>query len=432
MDIDVETWLTGGAILALLAASAFFSGSETALTAASRARMHTLEQEGSKSARSVNVLLGMRDRLIGALLLGNNFVNILSSALATGFLIDLFGDKGVIIATAGMTVLILIFGEVLPKTYAINFPNRTALVVAPVVRVLVAVLSPLNGAVQWIVGRLFWLFGVTTHRTPDEEVAHQEIRGAIDLHHKEGTVVKGDRDMLGGILDLTDLEVADVMVHRLKMETLSADEPPEKVVEAALSSSHTRLPVWKGDPDNIVGVLHVKDLLRELGRRNWDAKAVDIAAIATETWFVPDTTTLKSQLGQFLKRNSHLALVVDEYGEVQGLVTLEDILEEIVGQISDEFDRSEALIRPQSDGRVIVDGSVPIRDLNRHMDWSLPDEEATTIAGLVIHEAQTIPDTGRAFTFHGYRFEVLRKSRNRITALRIARLEAPAGGTSSP
>jgi Mg2+/Co2+ transporter CorB len=427
MDIDVETWLTGGAVLALLAASAFFSGSETALTAASRARMHTLEQEGSKAAHSVNVLLGARDRLIGALLLGNNFVNILSSALATGFLIDLFGDRGILIATAGMTILILIFGEVLPKTYAINFPNRTALVVAPVLRVLVAVLSPINGAVQWIVRQLFRLAGVTTHREADEEVAHQEIRGAIDLHHKEGTVVKGDRDMLGGILDLTDLEVADVMVHRLKMETLSADEPAEKVVEAALASAHTRLPVWKGDPDNIVGVLHVKDLLRELGRRGWNAAEVDIAAIATETWFVPDTTTLKSQLAQFLKRNSHLALVVDEYGEVQGLVTLEDILEEIVGQISDEFDRSEALIRPQSDGRVVVDGSVPIRDLNRHMDWNLPDEEATTIAGLVIHEAQTIPESGRAFTFHGYRFEVLRKSRNRITALRIARLETPAG-----
>jgi Mg2+/Co2+ transporter CorB len=426
MDIDVETWLTGGAILALLAASAFFSGSETALTAASRARMHSLEQEGSRAAKTVNVLLGMRERLIGALLLGNNFVNVLSSALATGFLIDLFGDSGVLFATIGMTALILIFGEVLPKTYAINFPNRTAVLVAPIVSLIVAVLSPINGAVQWMVRQLFRLVGVTTIRVPDAEIADLEIRGAIALHHKEGTVVKGDRDMLGGILDLKELEVADVMVHRLKMETISADQPPEKVVEAALASPHTRLPVWKGDPDNIVGILHVKDLLRELGRRSWDARSVDIETLTTATWFVPDTTPLTKQLGQFLKRNSHLALVVDEYGEVQGLVTLEDILEEIVGQISDEFDRSESLIRPQSDGRVIVDGSVPIRDLNRQMDWNLPDGEATTIAGLVIHEAQTIPESGRAFTFHGYRFEVLRKSRNRITALRIARLPPSA------
>jgi Mg2+/Co2+ transporter CorB len=426
MDIDVETWLTGGAILALLAASAFFSGSETALTAASRARMHSLEQEGSRAAKTVNVLLGMRERLIGALLLGNNFVNVLSSALATGFLIDLFGDSGVLFATIGMTALILIFGEVLPKTYAINFPNRTAVFVAPIVSLIVAVLSPINGAVQWMVRQLFRLVGVTTIRVPDAEIADLEIRGAIALHHKEGTVVKGDRDMLGGILDLKELEVADVMVHRLKMETISADQPPEKVVEAALASPHTRLPVWKGDPDNIVGILHVKDLLRELGRRSWDARSVDIETLTTATWFVPDTTPLTKQLGQFLKRNSHLALVVDEYGEVQGLVTLEDILEEIVGQISDEFDRSESLIRPQSDGRVIVDGSVPIRDLNRQMDWNLPDGEATTIAGLVIHEAQTIPESGRAFTFHGYRFEVLRKSRNRITALRIARLPPSA------
>jgi Mg2+/Co2+ transporter CorB len=330
-----------------------------------------------------------------------------------------------------MTVLVLIFGEVLPKTYAINFPNRTSLVVAPLVRILVAVLSPINDTVQWAVRQLLRVFGITTVRVRDAEVADQEIRGAIDLHHKEGTVVKDDRDMLGGILDLKELEVADVMVHRLKMETVSADEPPEKIVEAALASPHTRLPVWKGDPDNIVGILHVKDLLRELGRHDWKSKSVDIEAIATPTWFVPDTTPLTAQLGQFLKRNSHLALVVDEYGEVQGLVTLEDILEEIVGQISDEFDRSEALIRPQSDGRVIVDGSVPIRDLNRQMDWTLPDEEATTIAGLVIHEAQMIPESGRAFTFHGYRFEVLRKSRNRITALRIAKL-APAATDVTP
>ncbi|MFO1172105.1 MAG: HlyC/CorC family transporter [Hyphomicrobiaceae bacterium] len=423
-------WLNGGVIVMLILLSAYFNIAETSLTGASRARMHALEQEGNRRATRVNRILNMPEKMIGTVLIGNTLVDMLAAALATSLAVALFGDAGVLIATGAMTLLVVIFAAVLPKTIAISDPDRVALLVATPMRWTITAFRPVAATVEVIVAALLRL----TPSTKDDEAnilaAHEEIRGAIDLHHKEGTVVKGERDMLGGILDLTDLEVADVMVHRLKMETLSADDPPEKVVEAALASAHTRLPVWKGDPDNIIGVLHVKDLLRELGKRNWDAASVDIAAIASETWFVPDTTTLKSQLSQFQKRNSHLGLVVDEYGEVQGLVTLEDILEEIVGQISDEFDRSEALIRPQSDGRVIVDGSLPIRDLNRHMDWNLPDEEATTIAGLVIHEAQMIPESGRAFTFHGYRFEVLRKSRNRITALRIAKLDRPADADS--
>jgi Mg2+/Co2+ transporter CorB len=421
MDIDIETWLTGGAILALLMASAFCSGSETALVAASRARMHGLEQDGNRSAAIVNRLVGDQDRLISSILLGNNFVNILASALATGFLIDVFGDAGVAYATFGMTILILIFGEVLPKTIAINRPNRTALFVARPVSVLVALVSPINGAVQGLVAAMLRLLGITGRRRPDEDIAHQELRGAIDLHHKEGAVVKGDRDMLGGILDLRDLEVSDVMVHRTKIEAVCGDDPPGKIVDDALRSEYTRVPVWSGDPDNFIGIINVKDLLRALHAVDWDVGRLDLKALYSPPWFVPDTTGLKPQLNQFLKRKSHFALVVDEYGEVEGLVTLEDILEEIVGQISDEHDdMPDQGIRPQSDGRIVVDGSVPIRDLNRHLDWHLPDEEATTIAGLVIHEAQSIPDAGQVFTFYDYRFEVIKKSRNRITMLRIA------------
>lgn len=422
MTDTLELWILAASILVLIVLSAFFNGAETGLTGASRARMHSLEQEGDRRARRVNAILAHPEKMIGAVLVGNTLVDMLAASLATSLAVVLFGDAGVLVATGVMTVLVVIFAAVLPKTFAIADPDRAALLVAPIMRWTIALLRPLTAAVETVVNLLLKLTPSDKDDKANILAAHEEIRGAIDLHHKEGAVVKGDRDMLGGILDLKELEVADVMVHRLKMETISADEPPEKIVAAVLASPHTRLPVWKGDPDNIVGILHVKDLLRAVGGRDWDSTEIAVEKLITPPWFVPDTTPLKEQLGQFLKRKSHLALVVDEYGEVQGLVTLEDILEEIVGQISDEFDRSEALIRPQSDGRVVVDGSVPIRDLNRHMDWSLPDEEATTIAGLVIHEAQTIPESGRAFTFHGYRFEVLRKSRNRITALRIERL----------
>jgi Mg2+/Co2+ transporter CorB len=209
------------------------------------------------------------------------------------------------------------------------------------------------------------------------------------------------------------------MVHRTKMETLDIDEPPAKIIDQIMRSQYTRMPLWKDEPENIVGVLHSKDLLQALSRNDWQPDKLDIAKSATEPWFVPDTTTLRDQLNQFLKKKIQMALVVDEYGEVQGLITLEDILEEIVGQITDEHDNPDSHIRLQSDGTVNVDGTVAIRDINRHLDWDLPDDEATTIAGLVIHEAQTIPEPGQVFTFHGYRFEILRKSRNRIMALRI-------------
>jgi Mg2+/Co2+ transporter CorB len=256
--------------------------------------------------------------------------------------------------------------------------------------------------------------------------AHDELRGAIELHHREGGVVKHDKDMLGGILDLRDLEVFDVMVHRTKMETIDASATPASVVDQVLKSGFTRLPVWKDEQDNIIGILHAKDLLKALGEAGGMVEKLDIETLCTPPWFVPDSTNLQAQLNAFLRRKTHFALVVDEYGEVMGLVTLEDILEEIVGEIADEHDAPAVGVRPQPDGSITVDGTVAVRDLNRAMDWELPDEEATTIAGLVIHEAQMIPDVGQAFTFYGFKFEVLRKRRNQITALRITDARKPS------
>ena len=419
-----EIAITLAIVIVLLLLSAFFSGSETALTAASRARMHALESEGSESAKRVNKLLERPERLISTILLGNNLVNILASAVTTSLLINLFGEVGVFYATIILTIIVVVFSEVLPKTYAIAYADKIALTVAPIMRVLVVVLRPAVYFIEALVALILKLTPTTKDDAANILAAHDEIRGTIDLQAKEGTVLKHDADMLGGILDLRDLQVADIMIHRTKMETLDADSEPQDIIDEILRSQYTRMPLWRDEPENIVAVLHTKDLLTALGRVGWDVSKLDIMSFAQEPWFVPDTTSLKTQLNQFLKRKAQMALVVDEYGEVQGLITLEDILEEIVGQIADEHDTHEMSIRPQADGTVNVDGTVAIRDLNRHEDWDLPEEEATTIAGLVIHEAQTIPEPGQVFIFHGYRFEVLRKTRNKIAALRIKRLSA--------
>lgn len=417
--------LTLGAIFALLFLSAFFSGSETALTATSRARIHALEREGNKRAALVNRLTKARGRLISAILLGNNLVNILASALATSVAVASFGQAGVVYATLIMTALVVIFAEVLPKTYAITDPEKSSLMVAPILRPVLAIFAPLASAVHHLVRAMLRLIGAPVSADPTLISPHDEIRGAIDLHHQEGGFIKYDRDMLDGILDLRDLEVSDVMIHRTRMQTLNADGPPQDTVDEVLKSPYTRLPLWRDQLDNIVGILHAKDLLRALNAADWQLDKLDVLALSAPPWFVPDTTSLQDQLNEFLKRKSHFALVVDEYGEVMGLITLEDILEEIVGQIADEHDIDIPGVRPQPDGTINVDGSVPIRDLNRLMDWTLPEDEATTIAGLVIHEAQTIPEPGQAFTFYGYRLEVLRRQRNKIAALRITPLKIP-------
>ncbi|MBU2327472.1 MAG: HlyC/CorC family transporter [Alphaproteobacteria bacterium] len=419
-----EYWLTLLAIFLLICCSGFFSGSETALTATSRARMHSLEVNGDDRAGVVNILIERRDRLIGALLIGNNLVNILASSLTTSLFLGLFGDSGVAIATLLMTVLLVIFSEVLPKSWAISAPERFALVVAPLVRPFVAVVGPLSSLVNWLVRKMLGMFGVSISGEASMLSAHEELRGAVALLHREGSVIKADRDRLGGVLDLGELEVSDIMIHRTAMRAVNADEPPEVAIRNILESPYTRMPVWRGATDNIIGVIHAKDLIRALAEPHVEPQDIDIVKIAQKPWFVPDTTNLKDQLNAFLRRKTHFAVVVDEYGEVQGVVTLEDILEEIVGDISDEHDLEIQGVRQDSDGSIVVDGGVPIRDLNRAMDWLLPDEEATTIAGLVIHESKSIPEERQAFTFYGKRFIVLKREKNRITRLRIRPIDA--------
>jgi Mg2+/Co2+ transporter CorB len=360
--------------------------------------------------------------MIGAILTGNNVANIFASALTTGLLLSWFGDIGVYYATAIMTALTVVFTEVLPKTLAINAPDRIALFVARPISIVVRLLGPMLVGIEAVVRGILRIFGVRIGVDQAFLSAHEELRGAVDLLHRAGSVEKLDRDMFGGLLDLRELTVGDVMIHRIDVIMANAGDPPEKILNDVLSRPVTRLPLWQDTPENIVGILHVQDLFRAIYAAGNDVSKVDVMTLARPAWFVPETRPLSEQLKAFRRRKSPFAVVVDEYGEMMGILTIEDIVEEIVGDITDERDVQVPGVRLQPDGSVNLDGAVPIRDLNRVMDWSLPDEHATTIAGLVIHEARSIPEPGQSFTFHGFRFQVLRKERNRITALRITPL----------
>ncbi len=421
LDPDILSKL--GIVLILLFFSAFFSGSETALTAASRARMHALEREGDARASLVTRLLNMRERLLGGILLGNNFVNILASAIMTGTMLSLFGEAGIFYATAITTALILIFAEVLPKTYAISQPDKMALGVARPISWIVTILAPIVTIVQAIVNATLRIFGVNTDASAWS--AADEIRGHVDLHHQEGGVAKGARDQIRGVLELGELTVEEVMVHRKALSMIDVDTPPENVLKHVLASGHSRLPVFEDDQDNVIGVLHVKDILKSLTRANVDINTLNIKRIARDPWFVPETTSVVRQLRAFQSKHEHFALVVDEYGALMGVLTLEDILEEIVGDIQDEYDEEITGLTRNKDGSVIVAGDIAIRDVNRAMDWSLPDEEAVTTAGLVIHESRTIPEVGQTFSYYGYRFEIIERERNQIKSLKVTKTFAP-------
>ncbi|MBC7165404.1 MAG: HlyC/CorC family transporter [Roseovarius sp.] len=428
--LDLTFWITVGAILGLLVLSGFFSGSETALTAASRAKLRAQAEKGSNGAATALRITEDNERLIGSVLLGNNLVNILAASLATALFTRLFGESGVALATLVMTLLVLIFAEVLPKTYAITNAETAAARTAPLVVWVIRIFDPMVSAVRWLVRLILRGFGVQADADGHIHAVREEIAGALYLGHSEGVMEKEDRDRILGALDLGERTIEEIMLHRSRIEMIDAGGEPQAILEQCLRSNHTRLPLYQDDPDNIIGVIHARDLLRaiyeltvESGKGAAALAEFDIRSIAREPYFVPETTTLDDQMRQFLRMRSHFALVVDEYGALQGLITLEDILEEIVGEITDEFDTEiEHSLRRTPDGDYLVDGSMTIRDLNRALDWQLPDDAANTVAGLVIHEAQMIPSVDQVFIFHGFRFQVVARKDNRLTRLKIRKL----------
>ena len=416
-------------LLVLLGCSAFFAGSETALTAASRARMYALSAQGDHKAATVEKLQDHMERVIATMLLGNTFVNNAAAAITTVLFAQYIEGAGgmlPLLAAVCITAVIFIFSEVLPKTYAINNAERMSLAVAPVVAVLIRVAYPLTHLAQIIINAVLALFGVKVEREPGAQESIQELRGAIDLHSESAEEIREAGAMLHSILDLDEVPVSDIMIHRRVVTMIDADLPPEELVRQVLDSPHTRIPLWRNEPDNIIGVLHAKGLLRALHNNDWRLQGIDVAKLTAKPWFIPEKTTLLKQLEAFKARREHFAIVVDEYGALMGVVTLEDILEEIVGDIADEHDMKVEGVVQEEEGSFIVDGTVTLRDLNRELDWNLPDDQASTLAGLILHEARQIPLQGQVFTFYNLRFEILERQRNQIRKIRVTPLEPKA------
>lgn len=418
---DGSFWVPLMSVIGLIFMSAFFSGSETGLTSVARPIIHKLKMEGDRRAIIVSKLRENKERLIGAILLGNNVVNIAASAIATSLAIEYLGESGVIYATAIMTLLVLVFAEVLPKTYAVRHAEQVALAVAPAFVWITKVLSPFTMAVQAIVDRVISFISSETHA---EMSGVEVLRGAVELYHEEGGVEKDDKDMLSGIFDLGDTEVAQIMVHHSDMVSVNIDQPIEAFVKFIANSSHSRIPLWKGSPNKIVGIIHAKDVFKAIQNHDGDTGSIELAPFIREPLFIPETKTLKNQLKDFQYQQRHIAMVVDEFGSVTGMITLEDILEEVVGEIDDEYDTpSVRRIRRFKNGSYNVDGALTIRELNRELGWSLSDEDAMTIAGYVMAEAQRIPEKDELFEIGDYMFKIIKKEGTQITLIKIRKLD---------
>jgi Mg2+/Co2+ transporter CorB len=420
LHFDIPLSIAVPLVFVCLLLAAYLSAAETAITGASRPRMHRLAQQGHPRAVIVNALLDRKDEAVSAVLLGNNVVNIFSASLSTAVLTALFGAAGVVYATLAIGVLIVIFAEVMPKTWALLRADRVALALAPSIMVTLTILGPLARGVAWISRFFLKLMNVRTDRTPDADEQSDALRGAIELHGEgqTGDSAPAEKAMLRSVLDLGDRTVGDVMTHRGNVVLIDADQPTDSIVTQMLAAPYTRIPLYRGEADNVVGVVHAKDLFRAV-KAAGDPVAVKIDAIMTAPWFIPESTVLFDQLEAFRARHEHFAIVVDEYGALRGIVTLEDIIEEIVGDIEDEHDAIRRGVARRDDGSMVCQGDVPIRDLNREFGWGLPEGVATTIAGLVLHEARRIPEVGQVYAFYGFRFEILKREGTRISELRI-------------
>ena len=407
-------------VVLCLMLGAYMSAAETAITGASRPRMHRLAQQGNKRAALVNGLLDRKDEAVSAVLLGNSVVNILSASLTTAVLTAVFGAAGIVYATVAVGVMVVIFAEVMPKTWALLRADRVALILAPSIVVTLSILGPMARGVAWISRLFLGLIGVHVDRRPEVDEHADVLRGAIELHGEgqTGEAAPAEKAMLRSVLDLGDRTVGDVMTHRGNVVLIDGEQAMDSIVNQMLEAPYTRIPVYRGEPDNIVGVIHAKDLFRAV-KAAGSAAAVKLEEVMTPPWFIPESTVLFDQLQAFRARHEHFAIVVDEYGALRGIVTLEDIIEEITGDIEDEHDAIKRGVVRLEDGSLICQGDVPIRDLNREFGWGLPEDVAITIAGLVLHEARRIPEVGQTYAFYGFRFEILKREGTRIAELRI-------------
>tara|TARA_Y100000590_G_C15746227_1_gene1022194 strand:+ start:5286 stop:6539 length:1254 start_codon:yes stop_codon:yes gene_type:complete len=403
-------------IIFLIIISGIMSGSETALTAVSKARINQKANKGSKRAKYVKKIINNKQNVISSLLLSNNLVNILASSLATAFLYNLFGASGIIYATILMTSLIVIFAEVLPKIYSINRPNRSALAIAPIIFYLNKILYPFVYILN-IITKLFLKNIVSKNEKTLEEESEEELKGMIDLYQTSNRDSEHEKEMLLSILNLNDTTVEEVFTHRKNIYSINIDSINTELIKKINASNFTRIPFWKDNPENILGVLDTRildiDLTSKRSIKN------EIMNHLKKPWFIPETTNLLEQLVLFKKKKEHLSLVVDEYGELLGLITLEDIIEEIVGEIVDELDipQDEMIINNQ--GIIIANGSNNLKDLYKNFNLTLPESDASTLGGYVMNLAKKIPLYGEIVKDDFFTYKVLSHSRKQILKLEI-------------
>jgi len=413
----LELFFTCLAVFVPLIFSCLLSAAETAITAVSTAKLHKLKKDGSKQAIVITELKEDKEGLISTILFANNLCNIISSTMATAFLIGMFGDEGVIYATFIMTILIIIFAEILPKTYAIASPEKVALKFSNFLRITVLICRPIVRLINTIIAYINKLFKLNEHSQQHLVSPTDEIKGAIDLHHKQGSVDQHDKYMLDGVFYLSETDVNKVMTHRKNMHSIDLNLSLKEILNQVKEIGHARIPVWKENPDNIIGILNTRELLNKNINNN-SIKTININEAISEPMFVHENTALDEQLVEFKARKSRFAIVIDEYGDIQGIITLSDILEEVIGHIQDENDKeSEEIIL--NGNTCLVKGEMPIRDINRMLSWHLPEEEASTIAGLIIHEAEKIPEIDEVFNFYGFEFTILARKNNQLTNIKI-------------
>ncbi|WP_245185906.1 HlyC/CorC family transporter [Falsiroseomonas frigidaquae] len=416
-----------GIILALLCASAMFSGTETAFTAASRAFVTRRAKEGDRKAATLGRLSERKDRVVAAILVGNNLVNTTATALASALLISWFGEGGVAYASLVMTALLVIFSEVLPKTLALRSPDAAALRVVPVLSTTMKLLGPVADLVNMVVRGTLRLFGFKAPEGERPGITEDELLGAIDLHGMgqagpADLAARQERGMLRGVLALDDMAVRDVMTHRSRVVALNVAEKPEALLAKVLASPHARFPLWGRDGEEILGVVHARDVLRALQAAEGDAARMDLTAVAHPASLVIETRPLREQLQEFRKAPIKMAMVLDEYGSLKGIVTLEDIVEVVVGQI---VQRGEAILGDLSqNGEVEVRGDLRVRDINRELGWELPEDEAATIGGLLVARQRGIPKVGTEVAIGPYTLRVLERRGQRIDRLVVRPLPA--------
>jgi len=417
-----------GLLVFLLLCSAFFSSSETGMLSLNRYRLRHQAKEGHRGAQRASELLAHPDRLLGTILVGNNFVNILASSIATVLAMQLWGEAGIAIATIGLTIILLIFGEITPKTLAALRPEIVAYPVSLPLKLLQKVLYPLVAMLGWVSNGLLKLLGVDLSNKGNDSLSTEELRSVV---RESGTDLPLNRQsMLLGILDLERVTVDDIMIPRNEVTGIDLDDDLESIIGQLRTTPHTRLPVFRNDINQIVGIVHMRQIARLLSHDQLTKES--LLEACNEPYFVPENTPLSTQLLNFQKQKRRIGIVVDEYGDVRGIVTLEDILEEIVGEFSNQDVLRSPDIHPQDDGTLVIDGAAYIREVNRALGWKLPCDGPKTLNGLITEALEHMPDSGICLQIGNYRLEILQAADNRVKSVRAWTIDDTSSDEQQP